>query len=476
MSKFKTQRIFGRRISGAIGRLGIVRPVRNAGRSIRIYLERFLPHSLYGRAALILIVPTAAVQLAISVSFIQRVFEDVTIQMTQNIVVEIDLLLDSVMRGEDLSRYVQLLNIAAQIGTGPRQDRVRYLDLPGATVIETLHERFPNLVAVDLVTDRRRVHLSLETTRGLLHLSFPRQRVTATNPHQLLVLIFFTTLLMIIVTYLFMRHQLRPIRELAKTSEAFGRGHHRDYRPSGSKEVRSAGETFLNMRERIEQHREQRTMMLSGISHDLRTPLTRLRLGLSLNEDTVDNRDMVTDLDEMERLIDSFLDFAGSEATEDPEPADLVAIVQSIVEKAARPGAAVSIDLLPAEAQVLVVKKLAIERALGNLVGNALRYGNRAVVSLEVDGTVVRFSVEDDGPGIPPDKHQEALKPFSRLDSSRNQNKGGGVGLGLPIVLDAALSHGGSLTLGVSRKYGGLLAVIELPVDANSANGGALDE
>ncbi|MFT5343777.1 MAG: two-component system osmolarity sensor histidine kinase EnvZ [Paracoccaceae bacterium] len=444
----------------------LARRVRVAIRNVR----RVLPDSLYGRAALILIVPITAVQLVVSVSFVQRVYEDVTEQMTQNIVVEIDLLLDNYQHGDNLIHDANLLRIGTEVGNGPLVDRVSYFDISGATIVKTLRDGFPDLIAVDLMTNPRMVHLSLKAPPGVLQLSFPRRRVTAANRHQLLVLIFFTSVLVTFVAYLFLRNQLRPIRKLAQAAEAFGRGHHREYSPGGSSEVRSAGETFLNMRARIEQHREQRTMMLSGVSHDLRTPLTRLRLALALSDDSDDTRDMLTDLDEMERLIDSFLDFAGSEATEQAEPTNLTTMVQGIVEKATRSGAAVSIGALPTDAPVMVIRKFAIERALDNLVGNALRYGNRAVISLQVLKTKIRFTVEDDGPGIPPELHQEALKPFSRLDPSRNQNKGGGVGLGLPIALDVALSHGGNLFLEESAEFGGLCAVIELPLAADSAS------
>lgn len=444
------------------------RLVRRARIAIRKFW-RVLPESLYGRAALILVAPIVAVQLIVSVSFIQRIYEGVTTQMTQNVVVDIDLLVESYKNEADLAHYAELLRIRTIVGQEPYQDRVSYFDISGKSIVSTLRESLPELLAVDLEGNPDRVQLTLDTQPERLNLSFPRLRVTAAKRHQLLVLIFFTTLLVTSVAYLFLRNQLRPIRKLAQAAEAFGRGHHSEYRPRGSIEVRAAGDTFLNMRARIEQHREQRTMMLSGVSHDLRTPLTRLRLALSMSDDEEDKRDMIADLDEMERLIDSFLDFAGAEVTEQPEPTDLSDLVQSIVEKSSRNGAKVSIGQLPTLPPVMVIRKFAIERALVNLVGNALRYGHRAVVSLESFESNIRFSVEDDGPGIPVELHQEALKPFSRLDASRNQNKGGGVGLGLPIALDIALSHGGTLSLEKSETFGGLRAVIQLPVATHSA-------
>lgn len=468
MRESEISRTSGKRRTGALSYLRNTRLMRRVRVGIR-KIRRVFPDSLYGRAALILIVPITAAQLVVSISFVQRVYEGVTGQMTQNIVVEIELLLDSYQSGENLAHDAALLRIETEFGNGPLEDRLAFIDISGARIVDTLRAGFPNLIAVDLVSDPRRVHLSLKTQPEVLHLSFPRHRVTAENRHQLLVLIFFTSVFVTFVAYLFLRNQLRPIRKLAQAAEAFGRGHHREYHPGGSSEVRSAGETFLNMRARIEQHREQRTMMLSGVSHDLRTPLTRLRLALAMSDSSDDIHDMLADLDEMERLIDSFLDFAGSEVTEQAEPTNLTDMVQEIVQKASRSGADVTIGHLPDDAPVLTIRKFAIERALENLVGNALRYGNRAIVSLAVSETTIWFSVEDDGPGIPPELHQEALKPFSRLDPSRNQNKGGGVGLGLPIALDVALSHGGKLSLGESAEFGGLCAMIKLPLEAGPA-------
>ncbi|MFK7751065.1 MAG: ATP-binding protein [Sedimentitalea sp.] len=433
-------------------------------RRIRRFLRRFIPHSLYGLSAAVLIVPITLVQLIVSISFVQRVYEDITRQMTRNMVFEINLLQDSFLAGQDIARYREALALEVEIGTGPSQERRAFFDIAGATIIKTLHEQVPSLKVVDLVTHRRQVHLSLQTDRGDLHVSFHRNRVTVVNPHQLLVLIVFISVLMTILAFVFLRKQLRPVRQLAQAAEAFGRGEHRAYAPGGPDEIRAAGEAFLSMRERIIQHQEQRTLLLSGVSHDLRTPLTRLRLGMSLNEHMMDDPGMIADLDEMEHLIDSFLDFVRSDTGEDPEPTDLVEMVRHTVEKTVRGGGAVSIGTLPPTPQILSIKRLALGRALDNLVGNALRYANRAVVSLEVKEDLVCLIVEDDGPGIPQHLRHEALKPFSRLDPSRNQDKGGGLGLGLAITMDIVLSHGGALTLDESTAHGGLLARIELPM------------
>ncbi|MEX0338959.1 MAG: ATP-binding protein [Arenibacterium sp.] len=408
--------------------------------------------------------PITLVQLIVSISFVQRIYEDVTRQMTRNMTYEINLLQDRFVAGQDVSNYRDALALNIEIGTGPREDLRDFFDIAGATVIETLHERVPTLLAVDLSTYHRKVHLTLQTERGDLYLSFNRSRVTMVNPHQLLVLIVFVSALMTVLAYVFLRKQLRSVRQLALAAEAFGRGEHRAYVPSGPDEVRAAGEAFVSMRERIIQHQEQRMMLLSGVSHDLRTPVTRLRLALSLNEHTMDDPDIMADLDEMEHLISSFLDFVRSDSGEEPEATDLTDMIRHTVDKTARGGGKVSIERLPPAPLVMSTKRLALSRALENLIGNALRYANRAVVSLDVEGNRAHLIVEDDGPGIPQHLRQEALKPFSRLDPARNQNKGGGLGLGLAITIDIVSSQGGVLVLGESTAYGGLLARIELPI------------
>ena len=260
------------------------------------------------------------------------------------------------------------------------------------------------------------------------------------------------------VAYIYLRNQLRPITRLASAAEAFGRGRTEAYSPSGAIEVRVAGNAFLDMRARIERQIEQRTLMLSGVSHDLRTPLTRLKLGLSML-DQVEAEPLLRDVDEMQRLLDSFLSFAKGAFEGEPESVDPQALVAAIVDDARRSGTEVQLVDLSGQG-LMKLRPMAIRRALENLIGNAVRYGTRAEVSITLTDRSLRISVEDDGPGIPADQRAEALKPFSRLDPARNQNKGTGVGLGLAIAADVARAHGGVLRLGESDRLGGLRADI----------------
>ena len=426
-------------------------------------IKRYLPRSLYGRAALILLVPIVTLLFVVSFAFIQRLYEDVTEQMTQNLTIEMGFLLEEVNAGASPEAMGERLRMDVTPADRLLKDQRRFYDLSGRVIHRVLHDAFPGIKAVDLVRDRKRVAVLLDTEQGPLFVEFPRRRVSASNPHQLIVLMVVTAILMTIISYLFLRNQLRPIRRLARAAEAFGKGRHETYHPGGANEVRSAGAAFLNMRARIERQIEQRTLMLSGVSHDLRTPLTRLKLGLSMQPETADIKALMSDVDEMENLIAAFLDFARADATEDLEDTNPTELLDVVVADAIRAGHDVIFEN-PERTELLVkMRPQAIRRAIENLIGNAIRYGSKARVSLSVLDTAIRIGIEDDGPGIPVHLREEALKPFARLDEARNQNKGSGVGLGLAIAADITRSHGGTLRLSESAKLGGLNAEIVLP-------------
>ncbi|SLN11882.1 Osmolarity sensor protein EnvZ [Pseudoruegeria aquimaris] len=427
------------------------------------WLKRYMPRGLYQRAALILILPIVTLQLVVSIVFLQRHFEGVTEQMTSNVVIELRYIVDlvnSAPNAETAQLITRSLGEPLRFdivvpGEGIEGDKRLFYDLTGKTAIEVLRARMDTIQGIDLVSKNARVLLSLETRHGPVDVEFSRRRVTASNPHQLLVLTVFTAILMTIIAYLFLRNQLRPIKRLSEASSAFGRGQSVNYRPSGALEVRAAGQAFLNMRNRIERQIEQRTLMLSGVSHDLRTPLTRLKLGLSMMDDTEEVRALNRDVEDMEQLLDAFLSFARGQGTEQPEPTDPAALVERVVENARRGGQEVALGAVEATGEAML-RPVAVQRALENLVGNAVRYGNRCRVSLSMTEEALVFRVEDDGPGIPEEDWENALKPFFRLEPARNQNRGSGVGLGLSIALDIARSHGGTLRLGRSAELGGL--------------------
>ena len=427
-------------------------------------LQRILPRGLYWRAALILIVPIVTIQLVVSTAFIQRHYEGVTRQMTNGVAIDLAFLLDQIEAagspGAAMTSVAPLataLEVTLTIPTGPDAptiDRFLFLDLSGKVIVDTLRTRLPGLLAADVTDEEREVSLTFDTAIGPVQAELSRRRMSATNPHQLLVLMIFTSLLMTGVAFLFLRNQLRPITRLAEAAEDFGKGRTVPYRPRGALEVRAAGRAFLDMRARIERQIEQRTLMLSGVSHDLRTPLTRLRLGLSLVDDP-EVEALQADVAQMERMVDEFLAFVRGDAMEGSEMTDAVALLQGLVERA---GPGVTLAAVSGRAAPVAMRPQAVTRAVDNLIANARRFATQVEIRVDFLDRSLRISVEDNGPGIPETQRDEALRPFTRLDTSRDPNRGGGVGLGLSIASDIALSHGGSLRLTASDLLGGLRA------------------
>ena len=431
------------------------------------WLKRFMPRSLYGRAALILILPVVTVQLVVSIVFIKRHFEGVTEQMTRVAALEVRLILNNVNAAETrlaALRRVEPLRQSLEMDLQfldptpePYISKWRSIDLTGSFVIEKLLAKIPDLRSISL-PDSNQAELLAETKFGTLQITLERQRLSASNAHQLLVNMVFFGILMTVIASIYLRNQLRPVTKLARAAEAFGRGHHVDYAPGGAIEVRAAGNAFLDMRSRIERHIEQRTMMLSSVSHDLRTPLTRLKLGLSLLDDK--NREpLERDVEDMRRLLEGFLDFARGAAEDDSEDTEPQKLLEMIVADANRAGKAVTLGVSHGTG-TLMLRDLAMRRGVENLIENAVRYGNNVVVSYLLSQKSLCISIEDAGPGIPAEMREEALKPFTRLDPSRNQDKGSGVGLGLAITADIARAQGGILRLGTSETLGGLKADI----------------
>ena len=427
------------------------------------WLKNYLPRGLYGRAALILVLPVVILQLVVSVAFIQRHFEDVTTQMTRALVRELTFVFDATNTAgsqaealEIMAPYTGPLHLDVSFAPMPAEDYLRWYDFSGRVMIRTMNSLVPQVKQFMLPDNWVIIHA--ETPLGTVRALFERRRVSASNPHQLLVIMVLISSLMTVIAYLYLRNQLRPITKLANAAKAFGRGRHVPYTPRGATEVREAGAAFVDMRARIERHIEQRTMMLSGVSHDLRTPLTRLKLGLNML-DEADADPLLHDVDDMQRLLDEFLNFAKGAAEGEPEKVNPAALVQSVVDDARREGKTVEIAEMIGAGDVML-RPSPIRRAIENLVNNAVRYGSKAEVSMHMSDKSLRLSVEDDGPGIPEHKRTEAVKPFARLDPARNQNKGTGVGLGLAIASDIARAHGGVLRLGESARLGGLRADI----------------
>ena len=408
-----------------------------------------MPKRLYWRAALILILPVFLIQLLVSFVFIQRHFEGVTEQLTRGLTQELGYF-ETLIRSGDIEgalAFAESLDISLSVNPdGVFQPTRRFYDLTGIVVIREL-SRVASLRGVDLPDDS--IVILRMTIPGYeeLELTFARRRVSASNPHQLIVNMVFFGAIFTIIAFLYLRNQLRPITRLAAAAEAFGRGQNVAYSPSGAIEVRAAGDAFLNMRARIERHIEQRTLILSGVSHDLRTPLTRLKLGLSMLEDH-ERAPLERDVEDMRVLLDEFLVYAKTlgEDRSRNEPVNAITFLDGLVQDYARMGQVVQLHIGADEA-VVMMRETMVKRALENLLNNAFRYGDQVHLSLYKDDEFVTFRVEDNGPGIPPEERENALKPFARLDPARNQNKGSSVGLGLPIANDIARAHGGQLHL-----------------------------
>ena len=424
-----------------------------------------MPKRLYWRAAFILLFPVIFLQLIVSVVIIKRHFEGVTEQMTGTVASQIKLIATTVEAAEidaaiELSEALNMKLLAVEPDKAIGSNSKRFYDVSGIVVIRELY-KLKWVQNVDLLDDDY-VTVTLRLADMIFQLQFDRARVSASNPHQLIVNMVVFGAFFTLIAFMYLRNQLRPITRLAVAAEAFGRGQTVPYTASGAIEVKAAGNAFLEMRNRIERHIEQRTMILSGVSHDLRTPLTRLKLGISLL-DSDDKEPLERDLEEMRLMLDEFLTFAKAQDNEQSnfELLTVSSILDSLKDDYQRSNAKLQVANNITTGSYLMRPSL-IRRALDNIIGNALRYGTLANLKVTIDNEHINFIVEDDGPGIPAEMRPEALKPFSRLDPARNQDKGMGVGLGLPIASDIAQAHGGSLRLLKSDKYGGLRAEFKI--------------
>jgi two-component system osmolarity sensor histidine kinase EnvZ len=314
---------------------------------------------------------------------------------------------------------------------------------------------------IDTVGRSSLVEIRIQLDDAVMRVFAQRSAAYASNSQIFFLWMVGTSSVLLIVAVLFLRNQIRPIVRLADAAESFGKGREApNFRPRGALEVRRAAHAFIEMKSRVERSIEQRTAMLAGVSHDLRTILTRFKLELALIGDSPEVDGMRKDVDEMAAMLEAYLAFARGDGGEVARPTDMAAALEELRSDAERNGhtATVSFQGLP----VVTVKPASFKRCLGNLVSNAARYADKIAISGHRDHRWLTITVDDDGPGVPQSMREEVFKPFLRLDDARNQDEGG-TGLGLAITRDIARSHGGDITLGDSP-MGGLRAIVRIPV------------
>jgi two-component system osmolarity sensor histidine kinase EnvZ len=446
-------------------------------RVIGRWIKRQMPKTLFGRSLLIIVLPVAIMQIAVTYVFFDAHWQTVTSRLSEGLAGDIAWAVESYHDDPSPASFAKLskraedsmsLSIALQPGRklpAARRDEPVLIEPFLAPIDQSLQralsERLDSPFWFDTTRYPAYVDIRVAVPGGVMRVLAPRDRAFATQGHIFVLWMTVATILLTTIAILFIRNQVRAIERLANAAEAFGRGGDVPaFKPHGAKEVRRAAYAFLDMRARIQRHIDQRTTLLASVSHDLRTPLTRLKLALALAEPSKRNAAMKGDLAEMEHMIDEYLAFARGEGGEAVETVRLRDLLQQVSEGALRAGAQVVVAVDPD--LMATVRPNALKRALSNLIMNAAVHGEHVqVAALEPAQGGVEIMVDDDGPGIPEESYEEAFKAFGRLDQARNQNTKG-VGLGLAIARDVARGHGGDITLSRSP-MGGLRAVVRLP-------------
>jgi two-component system osmolarity sensor histidine kinase EnvZ len=433
-------------------------------------LKRPLPRSLLGRSLLIIVTPLILLQVISAVIFYERHWDNVARRLAQGVAGDVASMADALRESNTPESRTAIFGIAAaymDLTASFRENAI----LPNAAVTKpqadevlahSLIERMHRPFTIDVLPgEDADIAVHVQMTDGILDVVVPRKRLYSSTTYIFVLWMVGSSLILFAVAMIFMRNQIRPIRRLAAAADELGKG--RDvptFKLQGATEVRQAATAFNIMRERLLRQISQRTEMLAGVSHDLRTPLTRMKLQLALLKETPELAELKADVREMEEMVNGYLAFARGEGSEEPVTTDLGDLLTEVIGGAQRAGG--DIQLATDGLLAVPVRPAALKRCIANLIGNAMRYGKHVIVNAARRGNAVEITVDDDGPGIPASQRDEVFRPFRRLEESRNTETGG-VGLGLTIARDIIHGHGGAIFLEDSP-MGGLRARLRLPI------------
>jgi len=431
------------------------------------FIKNLLPRRLFYRALLIVAVPIIVLQLIITIVFFDSLWIKTNKGMTRALVGEMKTFITAYDNGKynnnDLSG---LFSIYLDLNVEYKNDELFEKPLKErwfSPVDRSLRRELKSNIGTDnywfdTTTYKELIHINIKHNDGYFEFFIPKDRVASSSARLFALWITLPALLMITIAIIFLKNQTRPIVNLAKAAERFGRGENIDeYRPSGALEIRRAGLEFDKMRKRIMRHLNQRSEMLSGISHDLRTPLTRLKLQLSFIKDEVLSKKMSLDIDEMEKMLNEYLQFTSSSYLEKNETFDISELIEITISKYNNGN--ITKDLIPRV--YMNGRKNLIQRSLNNIIDNSIKYGNKINLGLIKNKNNIIITIDDDGLGIPEKEYQNVFKPFYKLDKSRGDSKSS-VGLGLSITSDIIKSHGGNIVLEKSP-LNGLRVKVFLP-------------
>ncbi|MEM7619946.1 MAG: ATP-binding protein [Pseudomonadota bacterium] len=437
-------------------------------------LGGLLPKGLYVRALLIIITPIVLLIFVLTFVFMERHWESVTKRLSTATSRDVSMLValyDTLPPNtESKQKIIRLgrdkLDLNVQFlphdDLPPRQPKP-FFGLIDKALSRGLGHRIDYPFWLDTIGDSNFVEIRIQLKSSILRVLARRSQTFASNSHIFLVWMVSTSLILLTVAILFLRNQIRPILRLADAAKSFGMGRPvaEDFRPRGAREVREAAIAFLDMRDRIERHVEQRTTMLAGVSHDLRTILTRFKLQLAILGNAPEIEAMNADIREMQDMLEDYMAFSRGDNNEETSETEINALLKEVCSNSELIGASIDLTPLPQPASI-PLRRNAFKRALMNLITNAIRYGQKISITPKLNTQWLYISIEDDGPGIPPDKYEEVFRPFYRLDNdARNQDEGN-TGLGLSIASDITHAHGGNIILDKS-KMGGLKATIKIP-------------